>query len=215
MSKRKCYWALAALSSFCLCGIVFFLNSKTETQESIKVYKVVTPDLKPSPTKTRTNETEITTPHSHNHNDDYSPGHFHETVSPSAVVEPVSSGSEYDWRNDGVFDVYQQPENPLKPTYPGRELTEADDDTYPPHDWYKTEEPELRAKYFYAQLLKQFGDIPEVHVIGEHKLNIAKKAPIAIDQYIEYLEASQVLWPNEKNAELLEVLRRDKVERGK
>ncbi len=115
-----------------------------------------------------------------------------------------------DWRDDPAFDDTFVKKDPWKQTYPQQTSTDDTDDTYPPRDWYKTEDPELHAEYFYAQLLKQFGDIPEVHIIGEHKLQIARKVPITDDQWIKYLEASQVVWPNEKNAELLEALQKDK-----
>jgi len=212
MVKRKLYWALAAVIALCIGSFVLF---KPKTQlDPIKIYKVTTPAPKPSfPTETNTDETEVAT--QHGHNPGYSHAHPHETGLHAPAAETAPSGGEYDWRDASTFEPPLPKSDPWKQTYSERQVTDETDETYPPRDWYKTEEPELRAKYFYAQLLKQFGDIPEVHVIGEHKLNIAKKAPIAIDQYIEYLEASQVLWPNEKNAELLEVLRRDKVERGK
>ena len=49
------------------------------------------------------------------------------------------------------------------------ELTDADIAELmaiiPPPDWYKTEDPELYNKYYFAQLLKQFGDIPELRYI--------------------------------------------------
>ena len=35
-----------------------------------------------------------------------------------------------------------------------------------PTNWSQTEDSELRAKYYHAQLLKQFGNIPAVHIVA-------------------------------------------------
>ncbi len=147
-------------------------------------------------------------------------GHFHADgtwhAEPHARISETQARAlpdrDTDWREDPAFDDTLVKKDPWKQTYPQQASTDDTDDTYPPRDWYKTEDPELHAEYFYAQLLKQFGDIPEVHIIAEHNLQIAKKVPITVDQWIKYLEASQVLWPNQKNAELLETLQKDKVE---
>ncbi len=202
MFKRNWLWALALLL---LIGIGSFVLLKSKAPlKPIKVYKMIKPEPEPGPTKTSTSDTEITTPHSHEPNDNHRHGHSHEKVSPSHVVEPVSNDGEYDWRNDGVFDVSEQQEEAWKPTDPERELPDAAEDTYPPRDWHKTEDIELRAEYFYAQLLKQFGDIPEVHTVGEYNLNVAKGVPQTLRQMEDYLEANYHLFRNDKNKKALE-----------
>ena len=35
-----------------------------------------------------------------------------------------------------------------------------------PTNWEQTKDPELRAKYYHAHLLKQFGNIPAVHIVA-------------------------------------------------
>ncbi|MCY3742466.1 MAG: hypothetical protein OXH00_15735 [Candidatus Poribacteria bacterium] len=198
MFHRKWHWILAALFVLSIGGFGFF-NTRTQ-QEPIKIYKMVIPNPKTRAiTETNTERTKSSVQHEHDHD------HPHGTL-------PPASNDEVDWRDDSAFDSTVEKNDPWKQTYPQQASTDDTDDKYPPRDWYKTEDPELHAEYFYAQLLKQFGDIPEVHIIGEHKLQIAKKVPITDDQWIKYLEASQVLWPNEKNAELLEALQKDKVE---
>lgn len=97
-------------------------------------------------------------------------------------------------------------------TDPEQESTDVTDDIYPPRDWYKTEDTELRAEYFHAQLLKQFGDISEVHIIGEHTLRMAKKQPIHVDKYIGYLHALQVLLPDDKTSKLIDDIQKDKAQ---
>ncbi len=71
----------------------------------------------------------------------------------------------------------------------------------PPPDWYKTEDPELQNKYYFAQLLKQFGDIPELRYIIAFLRKPGKS--ITRDQAIAYSEAQYRLFPNEKNLEAL------------
>ena len=201
MFKRKWSWILAIVVVLCIGGIAFFLKPKTETQEPIKTYKAVTPTPKTSPTKeTRKEETGITPPHSHDH----SHGHSHETVPHSHAEETHISSSEYDWQDDSTFDVTPPKSDPWKQTHPGSETTDTVDDTYPPRDWYKTEDPELRAEYFYAQLLKQFGDIPEVHTVGEYDLDVARGEPLTLGKIEAYLEANYHLFPNEKTKKAIE-----------
>lgn len=203
MFKRKWHWTFAAVVVLCLGGITFLLKSKIETQEPIKVYKAVTPDPKPIPTKSSTVKTEVTTSHSHDHNDRHNHEHFHETGPHSHAEEKTISDSEYDWQDDGIFDSLLPKVDPWEQTYPEQETTYTDD-TYPPRDWYKTKDPELHAEYFYAQLLKQFGDLPEVHTVGEYNLNVAKGVPQTLGKIEAYLEANYHLFPNEKNKKAIE-----------
>ena len=205
MFKRKWSWASTALVVLCISGIVLFLKPKTETQEPIKIYKVATPDPKTSPTKeTGKEETDLTPSHSHDHNHDHSHEHSHEAVPHDHAEETNTSSSGYDWRDDSVSDVTLPKSDPWKQTHIESEPTNTVDDTYPPRDWYKTEDPVLRAEYFYAQLLKQFGDIPEVHTIGEYELNAAKGVPQTLGDIENHLEANYSLFPNEKNKKAIE-----------
>ena len=43
-----------------------------------------------------------------------------------------------------------------------------------PTNWSQTEDRELRAKYYHAQLLKQFGNIPAVHIVAARERKKAK-----------------------------------------
>lgn len=71
----------------------------------------------------------------------------------------------------------------------------------PPPDWYKTEDPELYNKYYFAQLLKQFGDMPELRYIIAFLRKPGKN--ITREQAIAYSEAQYRLFPNEKNLDAL------------
>ena len=75
----------------------------------------------------------------------------------------------------------------------------------PPPDWYKTEDPELYNKYYFAQLLKQFGDIPELRYIIAFDLK--PKDNITLEQAIALSEAMYRLFPNEKNLKALRDIR--------
>lgn len=207
MFKQKWYWVLVVLVGFGVGGTFLFLKSKA-TKEPVKIYKAVTLDPQPNSTQeVIAHETDISTPHNHDH----SHGHSHEVVSHTHAAETNTSSSGYDWRDDDVFESSSPQVDPWEQTYPDQESTNTDD-IYPPRDWYKTKDPELRAEYFYAQLLKQFGDIPEVHVIGEHTFQMAKKQPIHIDKYIEYLQALQVLWQDDKTSKLIDDVQKDKAQ---
>ena len=85
------------------------------------------------------------------------------------------------------------------------ELTDADVAELlalnPPPDWPETEDPELRRKYYYAQLLKQFGDIPELRYIIAYERK--PKNNITLEQAIAYSEAMYRLFPNTENLRAL------------
>ena len=180
------------------------LKPKTETQEPIKIYKAVTPDPKTSPTKeTGKEETGITPSHSHDHNH----GHSHETVPHFHAEETNISSSEYDWRDDSVSDVTLPKSDPWKQTHPESETTDTADDTYPPKDWYKTEDPELFIKYFRAQLIKQFGDVEEVHIVVDREEKRKLGIPVTLDEQINFLEAQYYLWPDDNTLKTLKSLR--------
>lgn len=121
----------------------------------------------------------------------------------------------------GCGDREDDPVNPTGPLVSGEfkwppgttgeawELTDADVAELlalnPPPDWPKTEDPELRQKYDFAQLLKQFGDTPEVRYIIV--FNLKPKNNITLEQAIAYSEAMYRLFPSEKNLKALRDIR--------
>ena len=114
--------------------------------------------------------------HSHEHTEDT---HTHEAdtnTDPLETLETLST-DVYDWRDDSVLDSFPEETDPwLETDHPGAEKSE-DEETFPPIDWYKTKDPVLRAEYLYAQLIKQFGDTPEVQAIGDYELRAAQGIP--------------------------------------
>ena len=77
-----------------------------------------------------------------------------------------------------------------------------------PTNWSQTEDSELRAKYYHAQLLKQFGNIPAVHIVAEHERRKAKASgdyvSYTLDKMIDFDKAQYLLWPNKRNRDKLE-----------
>ena len=76
----------------------------------------------------------------------------------------------------------------------------------------ETDDPELFANIFREQLIKQFGDIPEVDIVveGEKKLMFGGfRLPDDADEYVAYHEALYVLFPNASVLQNLESAREE------
>ena len=77
-----------------------------------------------------------------------------------------------------------------------------------PINWDQTKDRELRAKYYHAYLLQQFGNIPAVHIVAERERRRAKASgdyvTYTLDEMIEFDKARYVLWPNKLNRDKLE-----------
>ncbi|MDE0018091.1 MAG: hypothetical protein OXU51_18050 [Candidatus Poribacteria bacterium] len=176
-------------------GVLLFLYNRTP-QEPIIIYKT-------TPLPIGSEHTHGRTPHIHS---DHS--HSHDTY--QNTKEETKSDETYDWRDHTAQSIQLRKVDPWEQIYTQKEDMEEfhseDTEIYPPPNWYKTKDPELRAKYFYAQLIKQFGDIPEVHTIGEFEQKTAKGDTPTVGEYIIYLEAHYTLWPNEKTLNILKEL---------
>ena len=88
-----------------------------------------------------------------------------------------------------------------------------------PHHWIHTEDRILFAEYYRAQLVKQFGDIPQVHTVATWELKHAIGAAMDITwfkskpgEHIAYLEALYHLWPTESHRQGLENARKEAAE---
>ena len=83
-----------------------------------------------------------------------------------------------------------------------------------PGNWFQEKNPKRHAKYFHAQLVQQFGNIPAVHIVAEHKRKrlLAPGGFITnVDELINYAKANYVLWPTEANKKYLEGYLKDKL----
>ena len=79
-----------------------------------------------------------------------------------------------------------------------------------PRTWYETKDPALLSEYFRAQLIKQFGERKEVHILADMKFKMQSKIYVTRDEMIDYLEAKYTLFPNEHTLKTLERYRREK-----
>lgn len=202
MFKGKWRWMFTAVIVLCLGSIAFFLKSKTEIQEPVKIYKVVPPTAKPISTKEKADLSS-----KYDHEGGHSYDHTHSNTSHSHAVETDTSEDGYDWRDDRTFDSTFSESDPWKQTYPEGKSTDNAHDPYPPRDWYKTEDPVLYIEYLQAQLIKQFGDIPEVHTFVAFQERRKFGIPIKdADEYLGFLKAQYSLWPKEVTLETLETL---------
>ena len=192
--RRIWFFALAGLIVFGI-GIHVFLRERTPT-EPIQIYKATQPTPKQRPLQTDTAATQpsITYDHGHDHPHDHG-SHDHTAV-------PTTKREKYDWRDNSNLE--KPPTNdPWKNIHPKEELTDAADDTYPPRNWYKTEDPVLRAEYYGAQMLKQFGDTPEVRTVSDWELKKAMGITPIHEELITYLEALYHLFPRERTLNTL------------
>ena len=86
-----------------------------------------------------------------------------------------------------------------------------------PINWDQTKDRELRAKYYHAHLLQQFGNIPAVHIVAEHERRRAKASGDYVtytsEEMINFAKAKHLLWPNKHNRDFLEELLKSKLMR--
>ena len=75
-----------------------------------------------------------------------------------------------------------------------------------PADWHKTEDPELRSKYFAAQMLQQFGDTPAAQIVAAYEKKRSLGRSVTFDEAIAHAKARYQLWPNASNRQYLEKL---------
>lgn len=127
--------------------------------------------------------------------------------------------SDYDWRSDDTSapndledetDAWGNWWRHIEDQESSTGVTE-DAEPYPPKGWYRTADPVLFAEYYRAQLIKQFGDIPQVHILAEGHRKIRSEIPLTLDEKIEQLEAMYDLFPNEGTREAIEFWKEWKV----
>lgn len=77
-----------------------------------------------------------------------------------------------------------------------------------PINWDQTKDRELRAKYYHAHLLQQFGNIPAVHIVAEHERRKANASgdyvTYTLEEMIDFDKAKYLLWPNKLNRDKLD-----------
>ena len=85
-----------------------------------------------------------------------------------------------------------------------------------PPNWEQTKDPELHAKYYHAHLLKQFGNIPAVHIVAareREKILTGVMVFTKTDELVDFQKAKYVLWPTKHNRDSLERVLKVKLRR--
>lgn len=85
-----------------------------------------------------------------------------------------------------------------------------------PTNWEQAKDPELRAKYYHAHLLKQFGNIPAVHIVAareREKILTGVMVFTTTDEMVDFQKARYVLWPTKHNRDSLERVLKVKLRR--
>ena len=166
---------------------------QTQTpKDPIVIYKPVKPLEKP--TEPSTEETLVS--------DTLQSGHFHDDGARHAEPhETPSTTNDYDWQEDNALNASRTNAAPWK-------RNEVSDETDPLQTWQNTEDPLSRAELLHIQLLKHFGDRPEVHTIRNYQIDAANGIPSTIDKEIGYLEAHYILWGDESFLRAIEDLRK-------
>ena len=138
----------------------------------------------------------------------------------------VSCGDPEDTESSTIVDT--ESTEPLEPIVLPDDLYDTSDLTYDisdeevqelmalelPDNWIQEKNPERHAKYFHAQLVQQFGNIPAVHIVAERqrKRLLAPGGFITtLDESINYAKAQYALWPNESTRKYLEEYLKDKL----
>ena len=209
--KRVIFMGLVVFSI----GVFAFLQNNTP-RDPVILYKTT----QPSKPQANVDDTVKSDDHNHapsqGHNYSQDHDHSHDTAPNFRTVQGSPKDDAYDWRDDGAFDAQRPKTDPWKKLdvqhAEAKALTGSSEDSkvYPPPNWHLTKDPALRAEYFHAQLINQFGDIPEVHTVAAYQRKKELGIPITIDEYIESLEARYHLWPNKSILRALERLRKER-----
>ncbi len=135
----------------------------------------------------------------------------------------VSCGDPEGTESPTIVDTEPtEPLEPLEPIVIPEELYDTSDLTYDISDAEVQELMALElpdhwihdAKYFHAQLVQQFGNIPAVHIVAErHRKRLLAPGGFitTLDELINYAKARYVLWPNESTLKSLEGYLKDKL----
>ena len=100
----------------------------------------------------------------------------------------------YDWRTDAIRPPAHRPQiDPWRSTAAGKAQS--------------TEGPDITTEQLRAQLVKRFGDIPQVHTFVDLDERYEQGALFTYDEYILYMESAYYLFPLEKTAEAIRTLK--------
>ena len=72
----------------------------------------------------------------------------------------------------------------------------------------ETKDPIAHAELLHLQLLTEFGDRPEIHIIRKYQIDKANKIPSNVNKEIEYLEAHYTLFKDKSFLNAIEEIRK-------
>ncbi len=144
--------------------------------------------------------------------------HTHDGTPQAGITDPKKVPETYDWRTDDKHAHSHTDADPwsVEVIFPDDEETAEDesDEEYPPRNWYETSDPALYAEYYYAQVFKQFSDVPGIEALAESLAAAAYKLeaeiPLTIDEAIARAKAANELWPDEDTQRSIESLEKIK-----
>ena len=146
--KKISVFAFVGLIVFVL-GTHFFSPDQT-SDAPITIYQSITPAVELHPLQTSEPTAQSLPPHDRSQDPSSIPH------SPDPAVGSSASQDNYDWRDDSTFRSQSLHKDPWQETSAQNLDVEPvhseDAEIYPPRDWYKTEDPVLRAEYYRAQL---------------------------------------------------------------
>ena len=112
-------------------------------------------------------------------------------------------------KDDSAFDATRQKNDFSEQTEPEPAAIENTYETYlPPND-----DPQKVTEHVYARLIEKFGDVPEVHIIGEYHLEyvVTGEKP-TFETQLTYLEALNTLVPNESIQKTIKEMKQAKAD---
>ena len=133
-------------------------------------------------------------------------------VEDNTISDPIRSQndkqthteSDPDWRNDETHILV--PERRASPGNSFQQNTRLSDPT--------EMDPDELADYLHQNLIRRFGDIPEVHTFIALKRKIFKKEPLSLDEKIDYVSAQLHLFPHPETRKTLKSLQDQRATRS-
>ncbi len=111
--------------------------------------------------------------------------------------------ADYDWQQDEALLVEKAPSaDPWEEYFQTQQDAEINaenseaHETNPYPNWPNATDPYERTEGKRWSLIRQFGDIPEVHIIADTEFKMRSKLRYTIDEKIGFLKALNTLWPN-------------------
>lgn len=113
---------------------------------------------------------------------------------PSAGENIETQGDVYDWRSGDVQSHGHLPQIDPWQSIEGLKTL-------------KTEGPNITVEGLRSQLVKRFGDIPQVHTFIELDQKNERREPLTLDEHILYTESMNHLFPHKETEQAIKMLK--------